>query len=228
MNNTNRSILIIFLILLVDQVVKIIIKTHMLLYEDIHVMGNWFILKFIENDGMAFGFDLPGNNGKLVLTIFRILAVIAISFYLRHLILSKSHKGLIISISLILAGALGNIIDSVFYGVIFSESTQFSTASIFPESGGYDTLMHGHVVDMFYFPIIRGYWPEWMPWKGGDPFEFFRPVFNVADSSITVGVFLILIFQKSFFEHEKKLKESPEEETVKEETVKEESKNPVF
>lgn len=176
----------------------------MLLYEDIHVLGDWFILKFIENDGMAFGLDLPGNNGKLFLTLFRIVAVIAIAFYLRHLIITRTHQGLIFSIALILAGALGNIIDSVFYGVIFTESTQFSTATLFPEGKGYGTLMHGHVVDMFYFPIIRGYWPEWIPWKGGDPFEFFRPVFNIADSSITVGVFLILIFQKSFFEHENK------------------------
>jgi len=204
MNNTQKSIFIIFLVLLIDQVLKIIIKTNMLLYEDIHVLGDWFILKFIENDGMAFGLDLPGNNGKLFLTIFRIAAVIAIGFYLRHLIITRAHQGLIFSIALILAGALGNIIDSVFYGVVFSESTQFSAATLFPAGGGYDTLMHGHVVDMFYFPIIRGYWPEWIPWKGGDPFEFFRPIFNIADSSITIGVFLILIFQKSFFEHEKK------------------------
>lgn len=187
------------LILLFDQVLKFIIKTNMLLYEDIHVIGNWFILKFIENDGMAFGLDLPGNNGKLVLTLFRIVAVIAIGFYLRHLIKIKTHPGLILSVSLILAGALGNIIDSVFYGVLFSESTQFATATFLPEEGGYGTLMHGHVVDMFYFPVLRGYWPEWIPFKGGDPFEFFRPVFNIADSSITIGVFLILIFQKSFF-----------------------------
>ena len=182
---------------------KYIIKTNMVLYEDIPVLGNWFILKFIENDGMAFGFDLPGNNGKLMLTLFRIIAVIAIGFYLRHLIKIKSHPGLIISLSLILAGALGNIIDSVFYGVIFSASSPFSPAVLFPEEGGYATLMHGHVVDMFYFPIIRGEWPSWIPIKGGDPFEFFRPVFNIADSSITTGVFLILIFQKRFFHHEK-------------------------
>lgn len=191
----------------------------MLLYEDIKVLGNWFLIKFIENDGMAFGLDLPGDNGKLILTLFRIVAVIAIGFYLRNLILEKSHTGLIISVALIMAGAMGNIIDSVFYGAIFSESTQFSPATFLPEAGGYATLMHGHVVDMFYFPIIRGYWPEWIPWKGGDPFEFFRPVFNVADSSITIGVFLILIFQKSFFQHEEMKEKEEEEET---ENVKEE------
>jgi signal peptidase II len=202
MSLIKKSILIILGILLIDQVLKYIIKTNMLLYEDIPVLGNWFILKFIENDGMAFGLDLPGNNGKLVLTLFRIAAVIAIGFYVRHLIKIKSHSGLVISLSLILAGALGNIIDSVFYGVIFSESTPFAPALLFPEGGGYATLMHGHVVDMFYFPIIRGEWPSWVPVKGGDPFEFFRPVFNIADSSITIGVFLILIFQKRFFHQE--------------------------
>ena len=186
----------------------------MLLYEDIHVIGNWFILKFIENDGMAFGLDLPGDNGKLVLTLFRIVAVIAIGIYLRHLIMIKSHPGLVLSVSLILAGALGNIIDSVFYGVIFSESTQFTTASFLPEGGGYGTLLHGHVVDMFYFPVLRGYWPEWIPFKGGDPFEFFRPVFNIADSAITLGVFIILIFQKSFFIEEEMAEAREKEENV--------------
>lgn len=199
MTKTTKSILIVLVILLIDQVSKYLVKSNMTLYQDLYVMGNWFIIKFIENDGMAFGLDLPGNYGKLALTLFRIIAVIGISFYLRHLIKINSTNGLIISVSLILAGALGNIIDSVFYGVIYSQSTQFSTASLFPEVGGYATLMHGHVVDMFYFPIIRGYWPEWIPWKGGDSFEFFRPVFNVADSSITIGVSSILIFQKKFF-----------------------------
>jgi signal peptidase II len=213
MSITKKSVLLIILVLLVDQVLKYIIKTNMLLYEDIKVFGNWFLIKFIENDGMAFGLDLPGDNGKLILTLFRIVAVIAIAFYLRFLILEKSHKGLIFAVALIMAGAIGNIIDSVFYGVIFSESTQFSAATLFPEGGGYATLMHGHVVDMFYFPIIRGYWPEWIPWKGGDPFEFFRPVFNIADSSITIGVFTILIFQKRFFQHE----EMHEYETKQEE-----------
>lgn len=214
MSITKKSVFLILIILLIDQVLKVLVKSNMLLYEDIKVIGNWFLIKFIENDGMAFGLDLPGDNGKLILTLFRILAVIAIGFYLRYLIREKSHQGLILSVALILAGALGNIIDSVFYGVIFSKSTQFATATLFPEGGGYDTLMHGHVVDMFYFPIIRGYWPEWIPLKGGDPFEFFRPVFNVADSSITIGVFLILIFQKSFFQHEHA--EENEEEEIKE------------
>ncbi len=216
MTKTTKSILIILIILLIDQVSKYIVKTNMTLYQDIHVLGNWFIIKFIENDGMAFGLDLPGNYGKLILTLFRIAAVIGIGFYLRYLIRLKAQFGLIISVSLILAGALGNIIDSVFYGVIYNQSTQFTTANLFPHDGGYATLMHGHVVDMFYFPIIRGYYPEWIPWKGGDPFEFFRPVFNVADSAISIGVGLILVFQKSFFLVESKATEESEQKLSKE------------
>ena len=210
MSLSKKSILIILLILLVDQTVKILIKTNMTLYQDIPVLGNWFIIKFIENDGMAFGFDLPGNYGKLILTLFRISAVVGIGFYLRQLIKLDSPKGLIFSISIILAGALGNIVDSVFYANIFSESTQFTRATLFPEGGGYGTFLHGHVVDLFYFPILRGYYPDWFPWIGGNPFEFFRPVFNIADSAITIGVMTILIFQKKFFLMEAKIEDTEE------------------
>ncbi len=199
MSITKKSILIVILVLLIDQTVKIIVKTHMLLYQDFYVMGHWFDIKFIENNGMAFGFDFPGDYGKVILSMFRILAVIAIAIYLRHLIKIKSHQGLIICVSLILAGAIGNIIDSAFYGLIFSESTQFAKAVLFPQGGGYAGLLHGKVVDMLYFPVLKGTWPEWVPFRGGDSFEFFRPVFNLADSSITVGVFSILFFQKKFF-----------------------------
>ena len=199
MSITKKSILVVFLILLIDQTLKIIIKTNMFMYQDFPVAGHWFILKFIENNGMAFGFDLPGDYGKMILSIFRIIAVVAIIFYMRYLIRTGHPAGLIISVSLILAGALGNIIDSAFYGLIFSESTQFTKAVMFPEGGGYAGFLHGRVVDMFYFPVMRGNWPSWVPLKGGDPFEFFRPVFNIADSSITIGVSLILIFQKRFF-----------------------------
>jgi len=166
--------------------------------QEIHVLGNWFILHFTENNGMAFGIDMPGNNGKIFLTLFRILAVIAISFYLRFLILQKSHKGLLVAISLILAGAFGNIIDSLFYGMIFEDSWG-KIATMFPENGGYSSILQGRVVDMFYFPVIRGNWPDWVPWLGGSQLIFFRPVFNIADSSITVGVSIVLIFQKRFF-----------------------------
>jgi len=220
MSIAKKSILLIFIVLLIDQVLKIIIKTNMTLYQDIHVLGDWFIIKFIENDGMAFGLDLPGDNGKLILTLFRIVAVTAIAFYIRHLIRIKAHNGLILSMALILAGAFGNIIDSVFYGVIFSQSLPFpnNPAVLFPENGGYGTLMHGHVVDMFYFPIIQDKtWPEWIPFVGGNSFEFFRPVFNIADSSISIGVFIILFFQKSFFHHETEEAKKNDTEEVSEE-----------
>lgn len=198
MSRTYKSILVIILILLIDQVSKYIVKTNMMLGEEIAVFGNWFIIHFTENDGMAFGWDIPGSSGKLILTLFRIVAVIGIGFYLRFLIRQEAHQGLIICISLILAGAIGNIVDSIFYGVIFNESL-YQVAELFPEEGGYGTLMHGRVVDMFYFPIVSGTYPDWFPlWKNQD-FIFFRPVFNIADSSISTGVILILIFQKQFF-----------------------------
>ena len=199
-----KSFLIVLLVLIIDQVLKIVVKTNMFLYEDIHVFGNWFQIKFIENDGMAFGFDFPGDYGKLVLSIFRLIASVGIIYYIRYLIRDKAHTGLILSVSLILAGALGNIIDSAFYGMIFSESVYNpydagAVAVLFPEGGGYAGFLHGKVVDMFYFPVWKGIYPDWIPWKGGESFEFFRPVFNVADSAITCGVFIIIFFQKKFF-----------------------------
>jgi len=199
MSITRKSILIILMILLADQVLKIIIKTHMTLYEQIPFLWNWGILHFVENNGMAFGLSLPGTWGKILLTSFRIAAVIGIGFYIRHLIRLKAHAGLIITLSMVMAGALGNIIDSVFYGVIFSESGPMQTATLFPEGGGYAPLFHGKVVDMFYFPIIKGNYPEWF--RGGSSFIFFRPVFNIADSSITVAVATILFNQNRFFKH---------------------------
>ena len=201
MTTGQKAILTITLILIVDQVLKFIIKTNMYLYQDIPVFGNWFIIKFIENNGMAFGIDIPGNYGKMILSLFRMVAVIGIGFYLYHLIKIKVHTGLIITVSMVMAGAIGNIVDSLFYGMIFSESTPFSLAVLFPEDGGYSSFLHGKVVDMFYFPVIRGNYPSWLPFLGGQSFEFFRPVFNIADSSITCGVTAILIFQKKFFQH---------------------------
>jgi signal peptidase II len=180
----------------------------MCLYQDFNVIGDWFIIKFIENNGMAFGIDLPGNYGKLLLTIFRMIAAIGIIYYLRILIKQKVHSGLIIAISMILAGAIGNIIDSAFYGMIFSDSTPFAKAILFPSRGGYSSFLHGKVVDLFYFPVLHGTWPRWVPFTGGQSFEFFRPVFNIADSSITVGVFSIMIFQKKFFGVEEKKEEN--------------------
>ena len=211
MSISRKSILIIVLILVADQALKILVKTHMTLYEQIPFLGSWGVLHFVENNGMAFGFSLPGEWGKIILTLFRIGAVIAIGFYLKRLINIGAHTGLIISLSMIMAGAMGNIIDSVFYGIIFSGSNVIETATLFPHGGGYAPLLHGKVVDMFYFPIIKGNYPSWF--RDGSSFIFFRPVFNIADSSITVAVAIILFNQKRFFRHveneEKNITEPP-------------------
>jgi len=199
MSLSRKSILIILLILVADQTLKILVKTHMTLYQQIPFFGNWGILHFVENNGMAFGMALPGSLGKILLTSFRILAVVAIGFYLRRLIRIKAHTGLIITLSMVLAGALGNIIDSLFYGLIFSSSSPIQAASMFPEGGGYAPFMQGKVVDMFYFPLIKGNYPDW--YRGGSSFIFFRPVFNIADSSISVAVAIILFNQRRFFRH---------------------------
>lgn len=204
-----KSILIVLLVLILDQVLKFWIKTHMTLGQEINVAGNWFILHFTENEGMAFGFTFGGAAGKLILSIFRIIAIIIIGYYIYRLRKKSPHPGLIFSFSLIMAGALGNIIDSAFYGLIFNESSFHSVATLFPPEGGYSSFLHGKVVDMLYFPVIETTLPDWVPLWGGQPFTFFRPVFNVADSSITTGVLLLLIFQKKFFAK----KESPENTT---------------
>jgi signal peptidase II len=216
MNITKKAIFLIIAILVIDQVVKILVKTNMSIGEEYNVFGNWFIIHFTENNGMAFGMDLPGNNGKSILSIFRLIAITAIGFYMRYLIIHNAHKGLVISVALILAGAAGNILDSLFYGMIFNDSWG-RVASFFPEGGGYASFLQGRVVDMFYFPVIRGVWPDWFPWWGGSSLIFFRPVFNIADSSITVGVFIILIWQKRFFSEEIfPRKESEESESTQE------------
>ncbi len=199
MSRTVKSLIIIFLILIADQVLKIYIKTTMSIGDEIVVFKNWFILHFVENNGMAFGFEFAGEYGKMFLSIFRIIAVVAIGWYLFKLAKRKDIPfGFIFSISLILAGAIGNIIDSLFYGMIFEESYGH-VSSIFPEGGGYAGFLHGKVVDMFYFPLIQGHYPQWVPLVGGNEFIFFRPVFNIADSSITVGIFSVLIFYRRFF-----------------------------
>ncbi len=197
-------------ILLIDQVTKFLVKTTMTLGQSINVFGNWFQIHFTENYGMAFGIEFSGEYGKLLLSIFRIIAVLAIGFYLARQIKKPAHTGLIVCISLIIAGAIGNIIDSSFYGLLFSESLFNKPAVFMPEGGGYGTFLHGKVVDMLYFPLIQFTIPEWFPYRGGEAFIFFRPVFNVADSAITTGVFGIIIFQKRFFGKNKKVSEPTE------------------
>jgi signal peptidase II len=194
-----KSILIIALVLIADQVLKLWIKTSMTIGEEINVLGNWFIIHFTENEGMAFGMRFGGDSGKLILSIFRIIAIIAIGWYLVKITKRKENPGLIISMSLIFAGALGNIIDSAFYGIIFSESKFHEVAMMFPPEGGYSSFLHGKVVDMLYFPVLKGFYPSWFPFWGGQDFIFFRPVFNIADSSITTGVLILIFFQKKFF-----------------------------
>jgi len=198
MSTAKKSILFILLILIIDQVLKIWIKTNMQIGDEIHIFGNRGMLHFIENNGMAFGMEMGGKTGKYVLSIFRIMAIIGIGWFLYSIIKKKVNTGLVLAVSAILVGAAGNLIDSAFYGMIFSESYT-SPAIMFPPGGGYSGFLQGRVVDMFYFPVIQTYWPDWSPFRPGESFIFFRPVFNVADSAITCGVLSILIWQKKMF-----------------------------
>ena len=165
------------------------------------MIGEWSRLHFVENPGMAWGWEFGGGIGKIILTLFRMIAVLLGTFYLRNIIHKKYHRGFIICAALIYVGALGNLIDSMFYGLIFNDSEPYSIAKLFPAGGGYAPFLHGKVVDMFYFPIIQTHYPAWFPVKGwrGQEFEFFSPVFNLADASISAGVIALLIWQKRFF-----------------------------
>ncbi|MFD0794800.1 lipoprotein signal peptidase [Mucilaginibacter litoreus] len=187
-------------IVLLDQIIKIWVRKHMVLQEEIHFLGDRGMLHYTENNGMAFGMELGGEFGKLALTLFRIVAVCGIGYALVHLIKHKYHRGLIMMVALILAGALGNIIDSTFYGIIYN----------------YAGLFHGRVVDMFYFPLLTGHFPTWVPMWGGEEFIFFRPVFNLADAAISVGVIMILINQKRYFKHQVPEVSNPNSEVVEE------------
>ena len=186
-----------FIILLADQLLKIWIKTNMILGQEFHIF-DWFIIHFTENNGMAFGMEFGGLTGKIVLTLFRIIVVVLAISYLRKIITPNFRSGTLVAIGLIIGGAIGNIIDSSFYGLIFNESYN-NVASFFPESGGYAPFLQGKVVDMFYFPIINSHFPNWLPVFGGEHFIFFRPVFNIADAGISVGIILILIFYQTDF-----------------------------
>ena len=199
MTPLKKSLILIFVVLLIDQIVKFWIKTNLMLGGEIPVFGNWFIIHFVENNGMAFGMELSWKFGKIFLSVFRIVAVVLIGWYLVKLSKNGAHQWLLYSVALVFVGAVGNIIDSVFYGVIFSDSYS-QVATLFPAEGGYSSFLHGKVVDMLYFPIIKGTYPDWIPLKGGESFIFFRPVFNIADSAITIGISIILIFQKRFFQ----------------------------
>ena len=186
------AVLIVLLVLVIDQVIKIWVKTHMTLHEQIEVLS-WFKIVFIENNGMAYGMEL---GSKLVLSVFRIVAIAVLGWYIVGLIRKQARWGYIICLAMVMAGAAGNIIDSMFYGLMFNASSEYYLSYFVPFGTGYAPFLMGKVVDMFYFPLIVTTWPDWMPFVGGNPFVFFSPVFNFADSSISVGVVLLLLFYR--------------------------------
>ncbi|MBK7816949.1 MAG: lipoprotein signal peptidase [Sphingobacteriaceae bacterium] len=209
-------IITLFLVLFVDQFIKIFIKLNYPLGE-VGRLGNWCIIHFTENPGMAFGMEFGGDYGKLILSVFRILASIGGIIYIRHIVRQKENPLFIFCVSLILAGAIGNILDSVFYGSVFTESDEFLAAQLVAPGNGYSGFLYGHVVDMFYFPLFNGRFPEWFPIWGGEEFQFFRPIFNFADFAISVGVGLLIVFQK-------RIQKKPIETLENEEPIIEETK----
>lgn len=203
LTNGYLSVIIILMVIIADQILKIWVKTHFYLYESLEITS-WFKLNFIENPGMAFGIEL---GSKLFLTLFRIIASIALIYILIRIRNNSYYsRGFFVCLSLITAGAIGNVIDCMFYGMIFSESTPYTLAQIFPDAGGYASFLHGKVVDMFYFPIASWDWPEWMPGVGGEHFIFFQPVFNLADAAISAGIIAFILFYSKY------LASNPEEQ----------------
>ncbi|MCL2328757.1 MAG: lipoprotein signal peptidase [Bacteroidetes bacterium] len=203
MKKQHWALLIVLAILFVDQLTKILVKTNMHLEERIPLITDKVFIYFVENPGFAFGMKFGGATGKIILTLFRLVASTLIAIYIRSIIKKGAPLGVVIGLSVILAGALGNIIDSMFYGMLFSESTYSTVAQFLPEGGGYAAFLQGHVVDMIHCPVWRGTFPTWLPSVGGQPFTFFSPIFNIADAAITVGVFYLLLFQRKFFKTEK-------------------------
>jgi len=192
---------LVFLVVIIDQLLKIWIKTNMYIGQEYVIFPNWFIIHFTENNGMAFGMELAGPAGKLLLSVFRVIAIGGIGYGLYYTVKKNLHPGFIVCVALVFAGALGNLIDSAFYGVIFSDSYS-GVAEVFPKGGGYSDYLHGKVVDMLYFPLVEGHFPNWVPFWGGEDFVFFRPVFNLADMSISTGMAMFLLFQKKYFPEE--------------------------
>jgi signal peptidase II len=221
---SKHLIFIVALVVIADQALKIYVKTNFLLHDHRNVLGDWFQLYFVENPGMAYGWKFGGNWGKMALTIFRLGAVVFGTWYLGSITKRGYGRGFIICAALIYAGALGNLIDSCFYGLIFDKgmlfNQQINDYSYYEglavlSKNGYSSFLHGNVVDMLYFPVIRGQFPSWVPFWGGQDFEFFRPIFNIADASITTGVLTILVFQRRFFGHKKQeLHHTVETETL--------------
>lgn len=194
MKELKKPLILILLILVVDQLIKIYVKTHFAIGDDVKVLGlDWFRIHFLENKGMAFGMSFGNTIGKFLLTLIRVVLSVAIFIYMNKLIKRGEKKIIIYSFALIFAGAVGNIIDCLFYGIIFNESTVFAAATMFPAEGGYAPFLFGRVVDMFYFPLIDTTWPDWIPFVGGNNFRFFNAIFNFADASITIGVVLLLV-----------------------------------
>ena len=192
-------------LVIIDQIIKILVKTNMTIGEHFSVIGNWFQIYFIENEGMAFGMKFGGQTGKFLLSLFRVVLFGALVYWIHGLLKKKDTPfGVVAGLTAITAGALGNIIDCLFYGLLFSESTFHTVAEFLPEAGGYAPFFFGKVVDMFYFPIIDTTFPEWMPLIGGNPFRFFAPVFNFADSCVTCGAVYLIFFQWKYFAREEK------------------------